>query len=113
MILSVSLSFISAREAGLGQRLRRLGQLLPDPCKHRVNSFQPNRVTVYSIHQKIMMHNKAAHNPDQAKTTPLKSANFKIRSANRLPRWAETGLWIIGVLSWIFIAYQILHALAV
>jgi hypothetical protein len=58
------------------------------------------------------MHKKAAHNPNEAKTTPLKSVNFKIRCDNRLPRWAEIGLWIVGVLSWIFIAYQILRALA-
>ena len=59
------------------------------------------------------MHDKAANNPDQARANPLKNVNFRIKGANTLRPWVETGLWIIAVLSWIFIAYQIVHALAV
>lgn len=59
------------------------------------------------------MHDNADNNPDQAKATPLKNANLQIKCANTLRPWGETGLWIIAVLSWVFIAYQIVHALAV
>jgi hypothetical protein len=59
------------------------------------------------------MHHKAANNPDQAETNPLENVNVQIKCANKLHPRLETGLWIIGVLSWIFVAYQIVHALSV
>ena len=57
------------------------------------------------------MHNKATNNPDRAETNPLANRNVQIKCANKLHPLVETGLWTAGILSWVFIVYQIFEDL--